>query len=287
MTKHKLKDNYEVSVLCSLSLVVLCVGLFYFTGESINVHEIHESKLYDMSYKKYEGERYVNSVYKPEDNWELQKNKKYRWDVQINKRYGWDAQIYEVDRFRNEPLRNMYLENAWSIYNRTYEAVEEEGWFNKTKAKNDGFYVPRWAGNHYIKDKFWEDNMTMDPERPEFLMYGGEGNDKLIGVMYMLDAVEKEGQQFAGPIVKWHYHTYYKKKCFSNGFPDHGKRLGKCPDKLVSHSSPEMFHVWFIDHPEGVFATPMSVGRQGSKSSNEKMKKEEFYEKVKEDDYDQ
>jgi hypothetical protein len=120
-------------------------------------------------------------------------------------------------------------------------------------------------------------------------MYGRkkDGPDKLWGVMYMINSVEKEGQQVAGPLTKWHYHTYSDKTCYYNGYPIGGRDLENCPDKYKSYSSPEMVHVWFIDHPEGVFATEMSVGRQAAKSSNDKMTKSEFYEKVKEDDYDQ
>jgi hypothetical protein len=34
---------------------------------------------------------------------------------------------------------------------------------------------------------------------------------------------------------------------------------GKCEKGVPSQYSGEMMHVWLIDHPEGDFATPMSL----------------------------
>ena len=280
----RLENNYNLIVGIFMILMSLTVVLVYLNADNVGKNDL-SSEFYDLSYKDYSGDKYIKSLNNSKDFWKLQKN--------INTQ---PYRIYEVDKYRNESLRDLYLQNAWKIYNKTYNNAKEKGWFNRTKAKEDGFYWPKYTGNHNINDEFWRDNRTLDPERPEFLIYRENnsnnsanmtGSDMLLGVMYMVNTVEKDGEQIGGPLTKWHYHTSANKNCYYNGFPRGKREVENCPERYISNSSPEMMHIWFVDHPEGVFATKMTVPEGAIRKGNDRMNRDEFYEKVKEEDYNQ
>ena len=46
--------------------------------------------------------------------------------------------------------------------------------------------------------------------------------------------------------------------CWSAGVPL-ATATGSCDEGVPADRSPEMIHVWFIEHPEGAFATTMRL----------------------------
>jgi hypothetical protein len=116
---------------------------------------------------------------------------------------------------------------------------------------------------HHRHDEYILDGITLDPERPEYLMYYAleDGSFTLAGFMFLVDAPESRGPQMAGPLSIWHYHLWKRKRCFVQEMLTAGStdRDGKCERGVGSHRSPEMMHVWLIDNPRGVFSTGMML----------------------------
>lgn len=122
---------------------------------------------------------------------------------------------------------------------------------------------------------------SLNPEKPETLLYIDHPSKGriLAGVMYIADGVADEGSQVAGPLTAWHYHQGDKEDCKKQGVipsnPEPDKYGRICTDGVMSLRGPEMLHVWFIEHPEGPFASRMSVPLS-SVDQPSKMNKSEF-----------
>jgi len=140
-------------------------------------------------------------------------------------------------------------------------AARENGWFDFQKGLSDGFTLMRSDRRHFHNQEYLFDDRIVDPEHPEFLMYyqTPQGR-KLVGFMFYVRQLEDRGPQVAGPLTVWHYHIWSKLNCLRDGImpialPD---QFGKCPrGGTPTYRSPEMMHVWLIDHPGGPFATSM------------------------------
>jgi hypothetical protein len=103
---------------------------------------------------------------------------------------------------------------------------------------------------------------------------------------------DEEGEQVAGPLTVWHYHPMR-----TANYPEYINQVvsrrsdiettGEVFDRIGSNfesvsefsrkkdRTAEMMHVWFIEHPEGPFATTMSVPAENLQEP-EKMTREQF-----------
>ena len=80
----------------------------------------------------------------------------------------------------------------------------------------------------------------------------------LAGLMFYTRRSDERGPQVGGPLTRWHYHVWASPNCLVDGLLSVGSpRDGRCARGEPAHRSPEMLHVWFLDHPEGPFATSM------------------------------
>lgn len=221
--------------------------------------------LFDESYKEKASERYIKDFIKWDRAWTREK------EVELSH----NGTIYEVDRYRNKSVTSTQIENAWTLYNKSYEAAKSKNWLNYSKALKDGFRNPH-SVDHYVNIEYFRDNQSLVPKKPEFLMYRNNSNGEkvLTGMMYMLNNVSAEGRQIGGTTTKWHFHVYNDYDCYYDGY---GNSLVKdCPKKYFSFKTPEMMHVWFVDHREGVFATNMAVPQEDIEEGPHKMNKSEF-----------
>jgi len=170
--------------------------------------------------------------------------------------------IWEVTRYADMDPTDEQLAAAADLRTRSRAAAEKNGWFDYDKGMKDGF-VRQWNDeNHYYKWDFITDEHLLDPERPEFLMYypTEDGEQVLAGFMFLTSQKMEQGPQVAGPLVVWHYHLASHPHCFRDGMVLLGHPEGnRCLDGELSLRSPEMVHVWFIEHPEGRFATRMKL----------------------------
>ena len=150
---------------------------------------------------------------------------------------------------------------ADEMVERCHEAAIAHGWGDVENAVAEGFRLPPQDPNHYRNDEYWRDDVILDPDRPEYLMYYPlHGKPHLAGFMFYTRSRDEWGPQFGGPLTLWHHHIWRHKHCLPWDLvaPD-----GSCLEGAPTHSTFEMIHVWLIDRPEGPFATSMVV-RQGT-----------------------
>ena len=127
------------------------------------------------------------------------------------------------------------------------------------------------------------------------MYYETESGRKLAGFMFLVRTPTERGPQIAGNETLWHYHVSRRFACFfrglvMSGYPDengaclaaeNGGIRGSPPafwrqglpdappgchpqpqcaeDAVSSQRTPEMMHVWLLDHPQGPFATKMRL----------------------------
>ena len=143
-----------------------------------------------------------------------------------------------------------------------YRAALEHGWYDFETGLADGYQLMFQDRRHYENRKFILDDHVLDPDRPEFLMYYGTPKGKrLSGFMFYVDTPLGRGPQPGGNLTIWHYHIWKSTLCLLNGLISAGigDANGQCANGIPSHRSPEMIHVWLIDHPNGAFTTSMMI----------------------------
>lgn len=151
---------------------------------------------------------------------------------------------------------------ADELVRRTLEAAKQHGWFDFEKAGKDGYQIMHADPIHHGKMDYILDDHLLDPERPEFLLYYDTAKGKkLAGVMYLVSRPDERGPQIGGPATIWHFHVWQHSKCLLNGMVvvTEPEEDGSCMVGESSFRSPEMIHVWFLDHPLGPFSTKMSL----------------------------
>ena len=159
---------------------------------------------------------------------------------------------------------------AWAedFLHRSYLSAVEHGWFDFDRGAEDGFipYKPNIRNeNHFVNVEFSLDDRILDPDRPEYLMYyeNARGEMQLVGYMYFVRELGEKGPQPGGPLTVWHYHQFPTPGCLYNMqmfSAQEGPEGYYCEDgDLVGYESPEMLHVWFVNHPEGPYATSMTL----------------------------
>ncbi len=142
-------------------------------------------------------------------------------------------------------------------------------WSDPAVAEAAGFHSIQDAGTgheHYIQWDWINDDVWLDPDAPESLVYEPQpdGSKKLVSAMYMLpDSMSlDEVPNWGGKLMQWHIHNDL---CFTDDpvAPTvAGLRLpnGDCPPPLVELAQSPMIHVWITPHPCGPFAALEGVG---------------------------
>lgn len=170
--------------------------------------------------------------------------------------------IYEITRFPESAPTAEHRAAAKDLRRRCFDAAERNGWFDYETGLADGFRPMFGDEFHYVKEEFILDDVVLDPQRPEFLMYYDSSRGKqLVSFMFYSSTQVGWGPQVGGPLTVWHYHIWARAMCLVNKVMPVGvsNKKGKCKSGLPVHRSPEMLHVWLIDHPHGRFATTMAL----------------------------
>ena len=174
--------------------------------------------------------------------------------------------IWEVSRFdpRVPPTPEQQAA-ADDLVERCHQAAVKHGWYDHAKGLADGFETNFKDRLHHRKDEYVLDGIQLDPERPEYLMYypTEDGGQALTGFMFLADGPEAWGEQIGGPLTVWHYHVWTRKRCWVQDLLSAGPAdaAGRCGVGVARHRSPEMVHVWLIDHPRGPFSSGMTLPR--------------------------
>ena len=119
---------------------------------------------------------------------------------------------------------------------------------------------------HFIQWDWINDDIVLDPDFPESLVYEPQpdGSKKLVSAMYMLpDTVALDDvPDIGGPLMQWHIHDDL---CFTND-PEAPRVAtvtavgGACPAGLNKFAPAPMIHVWIVPHRCGPFAALEGVG---------------------------
>jgi hypothetical protein len=139
-----------------------------------------------------------------------------------------------------------------------YKAAEAAG-FHSIGDALTGF-------EHYINWDWINDDVTLDPDHPESLVYQPQpdGSKKLVSAMYMLpDSVTLDKvPDIGGALMQWHIHDNL---CFTDD-PVAPKVAGvigaggTCSAPLKKFRPAPMIHVWIVPHTCGPFAALEGVG---------------------------
>jgi hypothetical protein len=119
---------------------------------------------------------------------------------------------------------------------------------------------------HYVQWDWIEDDVWLDPDAPESLVYERQpdGSKKLVSAMYMLpqDIALEDVPDYGGALMQWHIHDDL---CFTADpvapqLASETRADGTCPPPLVKVGEWAMIHVWIVPHECGPFASLEGVG---------------------------
>jgi len=170
--------------------------------------------------------------------------------------------IYEVTQYPGIEPTDEQRAAAEALRNASLLAATQRGWYDFETGLSAG-YAPMFSDDvHYVNESFVFDDAELDPERPEFLMYYQTPQGmSLVGFMFYVARPLERGKQIGGSLTTWHYHVWSRPQCLLGDLlavnvPNLG---GECAQGVPRTRSPEMLHVWLIEHPEGPFATRMQI----------------------------
>jgi len=119
---------------------------------------------------------------------------------------------------------------------------------------------------HFVQWDWIEDDVILDPDHPESLVYEPQpdGSKKLVSAMYMTASTValEDVPNIGGDLMQWHIHNNL---CYS-GWPEHPRvagvtsENGGCPNGLVNPPPAPMIHVWIVSQECGPFAALEGVG---------------------------
>lgn len=102
---------------------------------------------------------------------------------------------------------------------------------------------------HADNPRYTKDDATLDPDRPETLVYAlrDDGTPVLLGAMFQVEGLRTHGPAVGGPLTTWHAH---EQVCFALLPPSLAgltSPLGVCPAGSVTVAlTNEMIHVWTV-----------------------------------------
>jgi hypothetical protein len=185
-----------------------------------------------------------------------------RWDPETTNYSDFEGGMYELTQYPDQEPTQADKDAANKLIADSFDAVIRNGWLSKEKGLSDGYEKMYGDPVHFVNVEYVFDGETLNPEKPEVLMYyKTKEGDFLMGVMYL--AIGERGPQVAGPLSVWHYHID-RRMCYEQGVLPIATldEQGNCATGFPNIRSPEMLHVWFFDHPEGKFATKMGLSEE-------------------------
>jgi hypothetical protein len=163
------------------------------------------------------------------------------------------------------PAQQAFAENLVAV-----NVLRLPQWADPSVAEAAGFHPIGDGGDggeeHYVNWDWIDDDVWLDPDAPESLVYEPQpdGSKKLVSAMYMLpDDVELEDvPDYGGDLMQWHIHDDL---CFTDDpiAPQLGSDTapdGTCPPPLVKVGDWAMIHVWIVPHECGPFASLEGAG---------------------------
>jgi len=147
--------------------------------------------------------------------------------------------------------------------------VDLPQWSDHRVAEAAGFKSIGDAGTgheHFVQWDWIDDDVLLDPDFPESLVYEPQpdGSKKLVSAMYMAPSsvALEDVPNVGGALTQWHIHDNL---CYT-GFPEHPRvsgvtaSNGPCPAGMVRPAPAPMIHVWIVPQKCGPFAALDGVG---------------------------
>ncbi|HEY3486324.1 MAG TPA: hypothetical protein VGK49_13120, partial [Ilumatobacteraceae bacterium] len=142
-------------------------------------------------------------------------------------------------------------------------------WADPAVAEAAGFHSIGDAATgheHYVNWTWIDDDVWLDPDHPESLVYvpQPDGSKRLVSAMFMLppSITLEDVPDWGGGLMQWHIHDDL---CFNND--PVAPRVaaltsvgGSCQPPLVKMQPAAMIHVWITPHECGPFAALEGVG---------------------------
>ena len=181
-------------------------------------------------------------------------------------------ETYEVTRFPNQQPTAEQRRRADDLIARSRESAKRHGWFDYNNAVKDGFTLLPLDDIHHVNRAYALDDVQLDPDRPEFLLFmNTPAGKRLAAFMFLTRGPGDHGTQVGGPLTIWHYHVWASPVCLIErrivvSRPD---TTGACADGVPVTRSPEMMHVWLLNSAPGPFATTMSLTDDMQKELNQ------------------
>jgi hypothetical protein len=138
-------------------------------------------------------------------------------------------------------------------------------WADTADAEAAGFRSIRDGASgfeHYIQWDWIDDEVWLDPDKPESLVYrvDADGSRTLVSAMFMLPNSMSLGEvpDWGGALMQWHVHSDL---CFDVSDPDEPRvggltdAEGNCTAPLTRFGESPMIHVWIVPHECGPFAS--------------------------------
>ena len=165
------------------------------------------------------------------------------------------------------PAQQAFAENLVAV-----NVVRLPQWADPAVAEAAGFHSIGDADSgheHYVNWRWIDDDVWLDPDAPESLVYEPQpdGSKKLVSAMYMLpdDMALEDVPDYGGTLMQWHIHDDL---CLTADpvAPQVGSETGpdgSCRPPLVKVGDWAMIHVWIVPHECGPFAS-LDGGGAGS-----------------------
>ncbi len=153
-------------------------------------------------------------------------------------------------------------------------------WSDYRVAEKAGFHSIGDGGTgfeHFINWDWINDDVTMDPDHPESLVYQPQpdGTKKLLSAMYMLpDTVAlADVPDIGGALMQWHIHDNlcFTKDPVAPRVAGITNADGTCSAGLVTFVPAPMIHVWITPHKCGPFAALEGVGAGSIAAGEERL----------------
>ena len=157
------------------------------------------------------------------------------------------------------PEQQAYAENLVAV-----TLVRLPQWSDPAVAEAAGFHSIGDAGTgheHYVQWDWINDDVWLDPDAPESLVYEPQpdGSKKLVSAMYMLptSVALTDVPDLGGQLMQWHIHDNlcYTDDPVAPQVRGLTEADGTCRPPLVAHDPAPMIHVWITPHECGPFAS--------------------------------
>jgi hypothetical protein len=122
-------------------------------------------------------------------------------------------------------------------------------------ARAEGYRPDGLGGDttHWLSSRNEKDGRTLDPLRPEGLVYANAASGPvLLGAVYQMP-VGESGPVVGGSLTAWHKHQNICFSALSRTLSGIASPFGRCPAGSVMLDTPEMIHVWVVPQPGGSF----------------------------------